>query len=93
MTWVGYITYFLLFVGFVLYHLVLVVPMREMCVVERLGKFRGVLEPGLHFLGLMTYPPRNRVAEVDQWLEDARQLLTENHLAPEVISSGGTPNY
>ncbi|MBJ38905.1 MAG: paraslipin [Gammaproteobacteria bacterium] len=50
MTWVGYITYFLLFVGFVLYHLVLVVPMREMCVVERLGKFRGVLEPGLHFL-------------------------------------------
>lgn len=50
MTWVGYITYFLLFLGFVLYHLVLVVPMREMCVVERLGKFRGVLEPGLHFL-------------------------------------------
>ena len=50
-------------------------------------------QPGLHFLGLMTYPPRNRVAEVDQWLEDARQLLTENHLAPEVISSGGTPNY
>ena len=50
MTWVGYNTYFLLFVGFVLYHLVLVVPMREMCVVERLGKFRGVLEPGLHFL-------------------------------------------
>ena len=50
MTWVGYITYFLLFVGFVLYHLVLVVPMREMCVVERLGKFRSVLEPGLHFL-------------------------------------------
>ena len=50
MTWVGYITYFLLCVGFVLYHLVLVVPMREMCVVERLGKFRGVLEPGLHFL-------------------------------------------
>ncbi|MDG2197694.1 MAG: D-TA family PLP-dependent enzyme [SAR324 cluster bacterium] len=50
-------------------------------------------QPGLHFLGLMTYPPRNRVAEVDQWLEVARKLLTENHLAPEVISSGGTPNY
>ena len=50
-------------------------------------------QSGLHYLGLMTYPPRNRVAEVDQWLEDARKLLTENHLAPEVISSGGTPNY
>lgn len=50
MTWVGYLTYFLLIVGVVLYKLVLVVPMREMCVVERLGKFRGILEPGLHFL-------------------------------------------
>ena len=50
MTWVGYATYFLLIVGFVLFKLVLVVPMREMCVVERLGKFRGILEPGLHFL-------------------------------------------
>ena len=50
MTWVGYATYFLLIVGFVLFKLLLVVPMREMCVVERLGKFRGILEPGLHFL-------------------------------------------
>ena len=50
MTWVGYATYFLLIVGFVLFKLLLVVPMREMCVVERFGKFRGILEPGLHFL-------------------------------------------
>ena len=50
MTWIGFLTYFLLIVGVVLYNLILIVPMREMCVVERLGKFRGVLEPGLHFL-------------------------------------------
>jgi len=31
-------------------NIVLVVPMRSVAVVERLGKFLGVLEPGLHFL-------------------------------------------
>ncbi len=35
---------------FVLYKLVLIVHMREVCVIERLGKFRLTLEPGLHFL-------------------------------------------
>lgn len=35
---------------FVLWNTLLVVPMREACVVERLGKFRDVLNPGFHFL-------------------------------------------
>ena len=35
---------------FVLYHTVTIVSMRHSYVVERLGKFRKVLEPGLHFL-------------------------------------------
>ena len=35
---------------FVLYNLILIVPMRERCVIERLGKFRAGLEPGFHFL-------------------------------------------
>jgi regulator of protease activity HflC (stomatin/prohibitin superfamily) len=30
--------------------LILVVEMREVCVVERLGKFNGIKQPGLHFL-------------------------------------------
>lgn len=34
----------------VLHATVIVVPMREVCIVERLGKFQKVLEPGLHFL-------------------------------------------
>ncbi len=34
----------------IIYKLLLVVPMREVHVVERLGKFRAVLEPGFHFL-------------------------------------------
>jgi regulator of protease activity HflC (stomatin/prohibitin superfamily) len=29
---------------------IVVVPMRESCVVQRLGKFKTVLEPGIHFL-------------------------------------------
>lgn len=34
----------------IIYKLMLVVPMREVAVIERLGKFRAVLQPGFHFL-------------------------------------------
>lgn len=45
-------TFTFIFLGliFILLKLVLIVPMREVCVIERLGKFRAVLHPGLHFL-------------------------------------------
>lgn len=35
---------------FVLYHTIVIVHMRENYVVQRLGKFRKVLDPGFHFL-------------------------------------------
>ncbi len=35
---------------FILLKLVLIVQMKEVCVIERLGKFRAVMQPGLHFL-------------------------------------------
>lgn len=35
---------------FILVKLVLIVQMKEVCVIERLGKFRAVMQPGLHFL-------------------------------------------
>lgn len=35
---------------FIVFKLVLIVEMREVCVIERLGKFRAVMQPGLHFL-------------------------------------------
>lgn len=44
------ITIVFLIILFVLYKLMLVVPMREVNVIERLGKFRAVLQPGFHFL-------------------------------------------
>jgi len=43
-------TFIFLGLLFILLKLVLIVPMREVCVIERLGKFRAVLQPGLHFL-------------------------------------------
>ena len=46
----GFVTISLLVLGFFLYNLILIVPMRERCVIERLGKFRGVLQPGIHVL-------------------------------------------
>ncbi|WP_076539241.1 slipin family protein [Shewanella sp. UCD-KL21] len=44
------LTIAILFIFFILYKLMLIVPMREVNVIERLGKFRTVLQPGFHFL-------------------------------------------
>lgn len=43
-------TIIILVLFFILYKLILIVPMREVNVIERLGKFRDVLPPGFHFL-------------------------------------------
>lgn len=47
--------------------------------------------PGLHFLGLMTYPPRGYNADVNAWLERARDLCVEAGFPVTTISVGGTP--
>jgi len=44
------LTFLLLGVGLIIYKLILIVPMREACVIERLGKFKQVMNPGFHFL-------------------------------------------
>ncbi len=44
------LTFGLLMMGFIGYKLILIVPMREACVIERLGKFKQVMNPGLHIL-------------------------------------------
>lgn len=44
------VTFAFLALLFIVVNLVLVVQMKEVCVIERLGKFRAVLQPGLHFL-------------------------------------------
>jgi regulator of protease activity HflC (stomatin/prohibitin superfamily) len=46
----AYPTFFILAVLIIVYNLILIVPERKVCVIERLGKFREVMEPGLHFL-------------------------------------------
>lgn len=42
------LTIFVLFAGFIIWNLMIVVPMRQACVLERFGNFRRVLEPGFH---------------------------------------------
>jgi regulator of protease activity HflC (stomatin/prohibitin superfamily) len=44
------LTVILLIALFIVWQTVVVVPMREIYIVERLGKFRTALEPGIHFL-------------------------------------------
>lgn len=43
-------TILLLLFGLFLWLTLVIVPMREACVIERLGRFRTVLQPGMHFL-------------------------------------------
>ena len=45
-----FFTFLTMGVLFILWHTMVIVPMRENLVIERLGKFRKVLEPGFHFL-------------------------------------------
>lgn len=44
------VTIFILLIGIIIWNLMIIVPMREHCVLERFGSFRKVLEPGFHLL-------------------------------------------
>jgi len=44
------VTFVFLALLFIVVKLVLIVQMKEVCVIERLGKFRAITPPGLHFL-------------------------------------------
>ena len=43
-------TFSIIVILFITLKLVLIVHMREVAIIERLGKYRATLEPGLHFL-------------------------------------------
>jgi regulator of protease activity HflC (stomatin/prohibitin superfamily) len=44
------LTFIFLGILFIVVKLELIVPMKEVCIIERLGKFRAIMRPGLHFL-------------------------------------------
>lgn len=48
--------------------------------------------PGLHFQGLMTYPPVGGAAAVQDFMMKAIALLADHEIAVETVSSGGTPS-
>jgi D-serine deaminase-like pyridoxal phosphate-dependent protein len=48
--------------------------------------------PGLAFAGLMFYPPEDRMAETQAFLDETLAGLREAGLVARVISSGGTQN-
>lgn len=50
------------------------------------------MAPGLRFGGLMTYPGRNKFAEADRWLADAKTLLKDAGLPVDRITSGNSPD-
>ena len=47
---------------------------------------------GVHFAGLMTYPPKGQIEVVRDWLGEAMHAFQRAGMACEVISSGGTPD-
>ncbi len=48
--------------------------------------------PGLTFEGVMTYPPRGRMAEVNASLGEASAALSAAGLPPRRVSNGGSPD-
>ena len=78
-------TVFVLIVLFIIVKTIVIVPMREAAVKERLGKFRGVMEPGFHFL----IPLIDRVAyrhEMREQVIDVAQqsCITRDNIQLEV---------
>lgn len=65
----------------ILYKLMLVVPMREVNVIERLGKFRAVLPPGFHFL----IPFFDRVAYVHDTREEVLDVPPQSCISKDNI--------
>jgi len=50
------------------------------------------LTDGVHFAGLMTYPPKGNIEAVRDWLGEAMHAFQRAGLSCEVVSSGGTPD-
>ena len=75
------LTFVLLITFFILWKLVLIVEMREICVIERLGKFRMVMEPGLHFL----IPFFDRVAYRHEIREQVMEIPSQSCISRDNI--------
>ncbi|WP_299888142.1 D-TA family PLP-dependent enzyme [uncultured Ruegeria sp.] len=48
-------------------------------------------QPGVSFLGLMTYPPVGQEVKVQEWLTQAKHEIEEIGLPVHVVSHGGSP--
>ncbi len=48
-------------------------------------------QPGVTFLGLMTYPPAGQEVAVQEWLTRAKREIEEIGLPVPVVSNGGSP--
>lgn len=72
---------FLLFVLFIGFKTIIVVPSREVAIKERLGKFAGVLEPGLHIL----IPVADRIAYRHEMREQVVDIPTQTCITRDNI--------
>ena len=75
----------------------LVVVRRQVQAHEQAARLAQVVDalPGLHFAGLMTYPPFGSAQDqidVNDWLVEAKLQINQAGLECDLISSGGSPN-
>lgn len=69
------------FVLLILYKLILIIPMRTACVVERLGKFKAVCQPGLHII----IPIIDQVAYRHEIREQVVQIPSQSCISKDNI--------
>ncbi|MDH4246692.1 MAG: paraslipin [Deltaproteobacteria bacterium] len=74
-------TLFILLLIYLVYKTAVIVPMREAAVKERLGKFVGVLKPGLHFL----IPLFDRIAYRHEMREQVLEVETQTAITKDNI--------
>lgn len=76
-----YFTGLLLFAFFILCKLIVIVPTRAAMIVERLGKFRNVMKPGLHFL----VPFMDRIAYRHEMREQVMDIPSQSCISKDNI--------
>jgi regulator of protease activity HflC (stomatin/prohibitin superfamily) len=75
------VTFIFLALLFIVVKLVLIVQMKEVCVIERLGKFRAITPPGLHFL----IPFIDRVAYCHETREQVLDIPAQSCISRDNI--------
>ena len=78
-------TFFIIFVIFLLFKTIIIVPERENVIIERLGKWHSTLKPGIHFL-IPFFDSKSYYQEIREQVIDipSQNVITSDNIQVEI---------